>query len=152
MFRGTTAVNLDSKGRLAIPTRYRAEILAENRGQMVCTIDLNQPCLLLFTLAEWEKVEQKLLALPNGNPKHRSIQRMLIGNALECELDGNGRILLSSHLRQHAKLEKSLMLVGQLNKFEIWSESAWQAQMAQDMAFATSEEFITSDEFKTLSF
>ena len=70
MFRGATAVNLDSKGRVAIPTRYRAEILEKNQGQMVCTVDIRQPCLLLYPLDEWEKIEQNFshfltLILPN---------------------------------------------------------------------------------------
>ena len=60
MFRGAQTVNLDGKGRIAIPTRYRPEIMAENQGRMVCTADINQPCLLLYPLNEWEKVEQML--------------------------------------------------------------------------------------------
>ena len=63
MFRGASAVNLDAKGRLAIPTRYRAELLEQNQGQMVCTVDIRQPCLLLYPLKEWEVIEQKLLEL-----------------------------------------------------------------------------------------
>ena len=56
MFRGASAVNLDAKGRLAIPTRYRAELLEQNQGQMVCTVDIRQPCLLLYPLKEWEVI------------------------------------------------------------------------------------------------
>ena len=59
MFRGATAVNLDSKGRVAIPTRYRSEILEKNQGQMVCTVDIRQPCLLLYPLDEWGKNRTK---------------------------------------------------------------------------------------------
>lgn len=65
MFRGASTVNLDEKGRLAIPTRYRAQINEENAGQMVCTVDIRQSCLLLYPLDEWEKVEKKLLGLSN---------------------------------------------------------------------------------------
>ena len=68
MFRGAAAVNLDAKGRVAIPTRYRAEIMEKNQGQMVCTVDIRQPCLLLYPLDEWEKIEQKLLSLSNFDP------------------------------------------------------------------------------------
>ncbi|TDQ58000.1 MraZ protein [Mesocricetibacter intestinalis] len=151
MFRGAQAVNLDSKGRIAIPTRYRPEILTENQGQMVCTVDIRQPCLLLYPLKEWEIIEQKLLALSNFDPKQRSLQRVMLGYATECELDGSGRILLSPALRQHAKLEKNIMLVGQLNKFEIWSDAEWQAQIEQDMALGSSAEFASSEELKMLS-
>ncbi|CAM3809712.1 division/cell wall cluster transcriptional repressor MraZ [Avibacterium gallinarum] len=151
MFRGASSVNLDSKGRLAIPTRYRAEILEKNNGQMVCTVDIRQPCLLLYPLDEWEVVEQKLLSLSNFDPVQRSLQRVMLGYATECELDSVGRILISSPLRQHAKLEKSTMLVGQLNKFEIWSELEWHAQIQQDMALGASGQLAQSPELITLS-
>ncbi|PJG82993.1 division/cell wall cluster transcriptional repressor MraZ [Caviibacterium pharyngocola] len=151
MFRGASSVNLDSKGRIAIPTRYRPEILEKNQGQMVCTVDIRQPCLLLYPLNEWEIIEQKLLNLSNFEPMQRSVQRVMLGYATECELDNAGRILISAPLRQHAKLEKSIMLVGQLNKFEIWSEAEWQAQIEQDMALGASGELASSPELITLS-
>ncbi|MBS5252832.1 MAG: division/cell wall cluster transcriptional repressor MraZ [Haemophilus parainfluenzae] len=124
MFRGAAAVNLDAKGRVAIPTRYRAEIMEKNQGQMVCTVDIRQPCLLLYPLD---------------------------GYATECEMDAQGRILLSGPLRQHAKLEKGLMLVGQLNKFEIWSDTEWYAQIDEDIEIGSSAEFGASEELKMLS-
>lgn len=151
MFRGASAVNLDSKGRVAIPTRYRAEILEKNQGQLICTVDIRQPCLLLYPLSEWEIIEQKLLALSNFDPNQRRLQRVMLGYATECEMDSQGRILLSAPLRQHAKLEKGLMLVGQLNKFEIWSDTEWYAQIEEDMAVGASAEFTANDELKMLS-
>jgi len=151
MFRGASAVNLDAKGRLAIPTRYRAELLEQNQGQMVCTVDIRQPCLLLYPLQEWEIIEQKLLELSNFDPVQRSLQRVMLGYATECELDSAGRILISGPLRQHAKLEKSIMLVGQLNKFEIWSDTEWYAQIDEDIEIGSSAEFGASEELKMLS-
>lgn len=151
MFRGATAVNLDSKGRLAIPTRYRSEILEESQGLMVCTVDLQQPCLVLYTLIEWENIEQKIKALPNLDPNTRALQRVVIGHATECELDRAGRILISPTLRQRVNLEKNLMLVGQLNKFEIWNESVWNRQIEADLALGVSEQFAQSNELKMLS-
>ena len=151
MFRGASAVNLDAKGRLAIPTRYRAELLEQNQGQMVCTVDIRQPCLLLYPLKEWEVIEQKLLELSNFDPVQRSLQRVMLGYATECELDNAGRILISGPLRQHAKLEKSIMLVGQLNKFEIWSDAEWQAHVERDMALGATDTFALSEKLKTLS-
>ena len=141
MFRGASAVNLDSKGRVAIPTRYRAQLIEKNQGLMVCTVDIRQPCLLLYPVDEWEKIEQKLLALSNFDPNQRRLQRVMLGYATECEMDSQGRILLSGPLRQHAKLEKGLMLVGQLNKFEIWSDVEWQVQIAEDIEIASQAEF-----------
>ncbi|TNH03307.1 division/cell wall cluster transcriptional repressor MraZ [Testudinibacter sp. TR-2022] len=151
MFRGATSVSLDSKGRLAVPTRYRTEILEQNGGQMVCTVDIRQPCLLLYPLNEWEIIEQKLAALSNFDPQQRRLQRVMLGYAAECGLDKNGRILLSPVLREHVKLDKNIMLVGQLNKFEIWSEEAWLAQIAEDIEIGSSGAFVDSEVLKTLS-
>lgn len=151
MFRGATSVSLDSKGRLAVPTRYRAEILEQNEGQMVCTVDIRQPCLLLYPLNEWEIIEQTLHGLSNFEPDQRRLQRVMLGYATECSLDKSGRILLSPTLRNHIKLDKNIMLVGQLNKFEIWSEEAWLAQIAEDIEIGSSGAFAMSEELKTLS-
>ncbi|SUC36352.1 cell division protein MraZ [Providencia rustigianii] len=134
MFRGATLVNLDSKGRLTVPTRYRGMLSEESKGQMVCTIDLHQPCLLLYTLPEWEIIEEKLSKLSTMNPAERRVQRLLLGYASECQIDNAGRLLLASTLRQHAGLTKEVMLVGQINKFEIWDEQMWYQQVESDIA------------------
>lgn len=151
MFRGASTINLDTKGRIAIPTRYRPEIFEKDQGQMVCTVDIRQPCLLLYPLTEWEIIEQKLLSLSNFDPTQRSLQRVMLGYATECELDKNGRILLSAPLRQHANLDKTIMLVGQLNKFEVWSDAEWQAQIEKDIELGSSGEFAISEALRSLS-
>lgn len=151
MFRGATSISIDSKGRIAIPTRYRAELLERHQGSLVCTVDIRQPCLLLYPLHEWELVEQKLLALSNFDPMQRRIQRVMLGFATECEMDSAGRILLSPTLRQHAQLEQQIMLVGQLNKFEIWQDQQWQKQISEDLAIGSSEEMLSCDALKNLS-
>ncbi|MDU2734142.1 MAG: division/cell wall cluster transcriptional repressor MraZ [Mixta calida] len=133
MFRGATLVNLDSKGRLAVPTRYRETLIGESQGQMVCTIDLHQPCLLLYTLPEWEIIEKKLSRLSSMNPAERRVQRLLLGHASECQMDSAGRLLIASTLRQHASLTKEVMLVGQFNKFELWDEQTWYQQVREDI-------------------
>ena len=106
MLRGAHAISLDSKGRLAIPTKFRDWLRDECDGQLVCTIDIAHPCLLLYPLNEWEEVERKLKTLSSTNPAERRLQRLLLGHAAECELDGNGRLLLSQPLRSHAGLDK----------------------------------------------
>ncbi len=131
--RGAHAISLDSKGRLAIPTKFRDWLRDESDGQLVCTIDIAHPCLLLYPLNEWEEVERKLKTLSSMNPQERRLQRLLLGHATECELDGNGRLLLSQPLRNHAGLDKKIMLVGQLNKFELWDEARWQQQVNDDI-------------------
>ncbi|MGO1246615.1 MAG: division/cell wall cluster transcriptional repressor MraZ [Oceanisphaera sp.] len=133
MLRGAHAISLDSKGRLAIPTRYRDTLRGECDSQLVCTVDLFDPCLLLYPLNEWELIEKKLRTLSSTQPQERRLQRVLLGHATECELDAQGRVLVPSPLRQYGGLNKKIMLVGQLNKFEIWDESRWQQQISDDL-------------------
>ncbi|MCL7679834.1 division/cell wall cluster transcriptional repressor MraZ, partial [Klebsiella pneumoniae] len=90
-----TLVNLDSKGRLSVPTRYRDLLNDASSGQMVCTIDIHHPCLLLYTLPEWVIIEQKLSRLSSMNPAERRFQRLLLGHASACQLDSAGRLLLA---------------------------------------------------------
>lgn len=91
------------------------------------------------------------MALSNFDPVQRRIQRVMQGFATECEMDSAGRILLSPTLRQHAQLEQQIMLVGQLNKFEIWQDKQWQTQIAEDLAFGSSIEMLNCDALKNLS-
>ncbi|MEK7303841.1 MAG: division/cell wall cluster transcriptional repressor MraZ, partial [Pseudomonadota bacterium] len=130
MFRGVNAINLDNKGRLAIPTRYRDELVRLAKGQMVITVDRDHS-LLLYPLPEWEEIERKLVKLPSFNVQARRLQRLLIGHATEVELDGNGRILLPPLLREFASLDKAVVMIGQGNKFEIWDEAKWNARRAE---------------------
>lgn len=128
MFRGLSQVLADAKGRFSVPTRYRSDIMARSKGSLVITIDNVAPCLLLYTLSEWEIIEKKLQQLPSLDPKTRRIQRLLIGHATEVVMDSVGRVLIPSVLREYAQLEKNMLLVGQGNKFEIWSETLWEEQ------------------------
>jgi MraZ protein len=130
VFRGVNTVNLDSKGRLAIPTKYRDQLVSLCEGQMVVTVD-RDGCLLLYPLPEWEEIERKLARLSSFQKQTRRLQRLLIGHATECEMDGNGRILLSQPLREFAGLDKAVVLIGQSNKFEIWAESTWAERRQQ---------------------
>lgn len=152
MFRGANTLSLDNKGRLSIPTRYRDVLLSESEGKMVCTVDLHQPCLLLYPLIEWEDVEAMLRQLSSMNPHERRVQRVLLGNAHEVDMDKSGRILVPAQLRQHADLEKSVVLSGQLNKFEMWSETQWQAQMKEDMETELAGNYELTDRLKDFSF
>ncbi len=151
MLRGAHALALDSKGRLAVPTKYRDWLREECDGQLVCTIDISNPCLLLYPLNEWEEIEKKLKSLSSMNPAERRLQRLLLGYASECELDGSGRLLLSTPLRQHAGLDKQIMLIGQLNKFEIWSESRWLEQVNQDIEALPEMDWTSSEKLRDFS-
>ncbi|MCO4756833.1 MAG: division/cell wall cluster transcriptional repressor MraZ [Oceanospirillaceae bacterium] len=125
MFRGVNPINLDAKGRMAIPARYREQITGSCDGCLVATIDTDDRCLLLYPLQEWEEIQKKIEALPSLNPVARRLQRLLIGHATDLDMDANGRLLLPAPLRDYAGLEKKIVLLGQGRKFEIWSESRW---------------------------
>jgi len=148
LFRGVTNVNLDTKGRLAIPTRYRSRLTERCEGQLVVTIDRDR-CLLLYPLPEWEDIERKVMRLPGLGEPTRGLQRLLVGHATECEMDGNGRILLPPLLREFAQLDKRAVLIGQGNKFEIWDEQRWNEQ--RDMWLAQSGDQPLSGELGSLS-
>jgi MraZ protein len=124
VFRGLNPINLDDKGRMAIPTRYRAELSDCCELQLILTVGLDK-CLLLYPLPEWEEIERKLVKLPALNKTSKRLQRLLIGHATECEMDAQGRFLVSEPLRKYAGLEKRVILIGQGNKFEIWDEELW---------------------------
>lgn len=124
MFRGVNNISLDAKGRMALPTRYRERLNERCDGQIVVTVDRDH-CLLIYPLPEWEEIERKLVRLPSLNKQARRLQRLLIGHATECQLDGNGRVLLPQPLRDFAGLQRGVVLIGQGNKFELWDEQTW---------------------------
>lgn len=128
MFRGLNGINLDDKGRLAIPTSYRDRLKCEVEGKLVVTIDTEEHCLLLYPLPAWEEIETKLAFLPSFNVASRRIQRLLIGHATNLELDAQGRILLPQELREFANLNKKVTLVGQGKKIEIWATEEWEVR------------------------
>ena len=135
MFRGATTVNLDSKNRLVVPARYRDALLVNGAGRVVLTADPNQ-CLLLYPLPEWEPIEKKLNQLSDFNPKTRSLKQLLVGYAHDIEMDSAGRVLLPPMLKKFAGLDKSVVLVGQGTKVELWNEARWEAQVAQALNFS----------------
>ncbi len=144
MFRGVTHINLDTKGRIALPSRYRERLSGLCDGNLVVTVDRDH-CLLIYPLPEWEHIEQKLVRLPSLNRTARRLQRLLIGHATECQLDGNGRILLPAPLRAFAGLEKHSVLIGQGNKFELWDETAWTQRRDEWLAEAAETEELPGD-------
>ena len=121
---GETAINLDAKGRLAIPMRYREAIQEACGGQLVLTYSaFDSGALYLYPQQEWERVRDEITGLSTFNPAHRSLQRKLVGSASAVEPDANGRVQLPQTLRQVAGLEKRVVLLGRGNRFEIWNET-----------------------------
>jgi len=134
VFRGLSAINLDAKGRLAIPTKYREMLTGLCAGRLVATIDTEEHCLLIYPVDEWEVIQAKIEALPSFNPVARRIQRLLIGHATDIDMDANGRILLPQPLREYAQLEKESILIGQGKKLELWSKSLWEGRRDEYIA------------------
>ncbi|HLB42583.1 MAG TPA: division/cell wall cluster transcriptional repressor MraZ [Gammaproteobacteria bacterium] len=126
MFRGINGINIDAKGRMVMPTRYRERLQLDSKSTIIITIDTEERCLLLYPLPEWEEIERKLAVLPSFNPAARRIQRLLIGHAADVEMDSQGRMLLPPLLRDYAGLNKRAVLVGQGKKFELWDEAHWE--------------------------
>lgn len=124
MFRGVNILSLDTKGRIAMPTRYRDDLQESCAGKLVVTVDPDH-CLLIYPYPEWQEIERKLVRLPSFNKQARILQRLLVGHATECDMDGQGRILLPPPLRSFANLDKRAVLIGQGNKFELWDEQRW---------------------------
>lgn len=147
MFSGAISVNLDSKGRMAIPTRYRDDLASG----MICTIGLYDPCLVIYPNSEWAVIEQQLAKLSSVIESERRIKRLILGHAVECLMDNHGRILLPSSLRLHARLNKKTMLIGQSNKLEIWDESIWCQQIEDDIASISTTVDDLSDNLKGLT-
>jgi len=128
MFRGVNNVNVDAKGRIAIPVRYRDQLLNHCNGEMVVTIDTEERCLLIYPQPDWDDIQRKVEALPSFNVAARRVQRLLIGHATDIPMDNSGRILLTPPLREYAQLEKKGVLLGQGKKLELWSEASWIAR------------------------
>ncbi len=139
MFKGITNIRLDTKGRLTIPTKYRPIIHEQSNSKMVITIDSEEKCLLLYPSTSWKKIQQKINDLPSFNKNARRIQRLLIGHAEDLDLDGNGRILLSKPLRSFAEMTKQVTMIGQGEKFEIWSNDIWEKRVTTWRAEETEE-------------
>ena len=107
MFRGINTINLDAKGRMAMPARYREQLVNFCSGHLIVTIDTNHCCLLLYPLTEWEQIERQIESLPSFDSMSQRVKHLLIGHANDLELDSSGRILLPQELRFYAKLERN---------------------------------------------
>jgi MraZ protein len=126
VFRGINPINLDAKGRVALPAKYRDRVTDRCDGHMVLTVHPFDRCLLLYPLTDWEVIEAQVNALPNSTSRQaRRLQHLMVGYATELDLDAANRLLLPAMHRDHAELDKRLILVGQGQKFEVWNEARW---------------------------
>lgn len=126
MFRGSSSHTIDAKGRIIIPTRFRDVIKAS--GESALMLSRMDGCLFAYTLDEWRAIEGRILSMSEQSESMRRFRRVFIGGAFECAMDKQGRVLVPPSLRRYADLEKEIVLVGVLNRFEIWSEDRWDAE------------------------
>ena len=133
MFQGASALNLDAKGRMSIPSRHRDALLLEGEGRVTLTKHPDG-CLLMFPRSEWEAFRSRIAQLPMDAHWWR---RIFLGNAFDVEMDGSGRILVSPELRAAANIERDVMLLGMGSHFELWDASTYaekeQKAIAQGM-------------------
>ncbi|MFH0809221.1 MAG: division/cell wall cluster transcriptional repressor MraZ [Pseudomonadota bacterium] len=122
-FRGRFQHSMDDKGRVSIPLRFR-EMLKERRDSRLVITNMTN-CLVVYPHEEWILVEEKVAGLPSVRPDVRSFQRFFISAATECVPDKQGRILIPPTLREHAALEKDVLVVGMQSNFELWAKAKW---------------------------
>ncbi len=130
MLNGATKLNLDVKGRLAIPSRYRERLQEECAGRLVITLDPERR-MVIYPYHEWKEIEDNLTSLPSTKAAMK-IKRLMLGHASECDMDKNGRINLPPYLREKTGLEKQVVLVGIGKKFEVWDEATWERVWADE--------------------
>ncbi|MFH1598009.1 MAG: division/cell wall cluster transcriptional repressor MraZ [Patescibacteria group bacterium] len=120
MFIGEYHHNIDQKGRLAVPVKFRAAL---KQGAVV-TRGLDN-CLFLYTKVEWKKLADKLAALPISKANTRAFARLMLAGAMDVRVDGQGRVILPDYLRDYATIKKRVVVTGLYNRLEIWDKTVW---------------------------
>ena len=126
MFLGEYQHNLDIKGRVAIPSKFRQQL----SGKAIITRGLDR-CLFVFTDKEWEIFAQKIIALPIARSDSRAFTRLMLAEATDVEVDKQGRVLVPAYLREYAHLKKEAIITGLYNRFEIWNLDNWKEYKAR---------------------
>jgi len=129
VFQGSSALTLDAKGRMSIPARHRDVLQSEEQGRLTLTRHPDG-CLMLYPRSTWEEKRKQIAALPASA---RPLQRLLLGNAQDVDMDGAGRILVAPELRAAAGLNREVMLLGLGSNFELWDRAQWEARCMADV-------------------
>jgi MraZ protein len=132
---GAAVITLDAKGRVAIPTRHRDALL--DGGKSIVLTAHPDGCVLIYPAPAWEPVRARVEGFPSFHPQASWWKRLLLGFEEHISVDSSGRILLPPALRQHAKLEREAMMVGQGRYFELWDSGIWSAKLGQALAGAS---------------
>ena len=130
-------MSLDAKGRLSVPTRHRDVLQATASGQLTITKHPHG-CLMVFPRPEWEKFRERIAQLPMSAQWWK---RIFLGNAMDVDMDGTGRVLVSPELRQAAGLTRDVMLLGMGQHFELWDKTTYEAKEAEAMQAGMPEAF-----------
>jgi MraZ protein len=128
MFRGRFEHSIDGKGRVSIPAKFR-EILKREYGSDQLIMTIFDSCLVAYPLAEWQAFEEKLKEFSQLKKEAKSFLRYFYSGAMECAIDDHGRILIPSQFREHADLNKEIVFVGVMNRFEIWNKAGWEEEI-----------------------
>ncbi|HHW4680502.1 MAG TPA: division/cell wall cluster transcriptional repressor MraZ [Xylella taiwanensis] len=135
VFQGETAITLDDKGRMVVPTIYRDLIADVSANRLVLTYNpFEAGCLWLYAEKEWKRVRDELMLKPNAQRVVRVLQQKLVGSSAVLELDANGRISVPPSHRGAVGIEKKAVLLGMGDKFELWSEQAHRALIQQTLS------------------
>lgn len=126
MFIGEFEYNIDEKGRLAIPKKFRDQF---SHG-LVLTRGLD-PCLWVYTVSEWTSLAEKISRLPIANNNARVVSRMMFSGATDCQLDQQGRVVIPNYLREYARLGSQVTILGVNNRLEVWSKELWSEAKGQ---------------------
>lgn len=129
MFMGEYQHTIDSKGRVSIPARFREEL-----GELFVITKGLDNSLFVYPLEEWRRLEQKLKSLPFTRADARAFARFFFSGAVECELDKQGRVLLPQVLREHARINKDVVIIGVSTRIEIWAKEVWEEYSLQAAA------------------
>ncbi|MDA9997685.1 division/cell wall cluster transcriptional repressor MraZ [Gammaproteobacteria bacterium] len=153
---GFNSVSIDSKGRVALPARYRASLLSDNETSIIITRDPQYPSLKVYFGSEWENLSGYLKSLQSLDPIVRKLQWTILGNASVNEFDPSGRmlVLIPSELREYAEIDnkKKLCLVGMGNKFEIWEEENWSLRQTGGSLSTEILDVVLPETIKSMSF
>ena len=137
MFQGASSLALDAKGRLSMPTRHREILSATSQGKLTITRHPDG-CLMIFPRTEWEKFRDRIAQVPMSA---QWVKRVFLGNAMDVEMDGTGRILISPELRSAAGISKDTVMLGLGHYFELWDKGTHDAKEAEALAKEVPEAF-----------
>ena len=153
---GFTTISVDSKGRLAIPAKYREQLISQNETNIVVTRDPQYPALKIYPGSIWNAISEELQSLQGLDPIVRNLQWTILGNANVCSFNPRSRmlVLLSSELREYAEISKSakVSIIGMGNKFEVWNEKNWEMRQTGGVLSTEILEVVLPESLKPISF